>query len=85
MKALLSILLLLTSCGWGVSVEIEHVSQEEIDSLCDEKYRCQAYTTWSDFGACTIYIKPIEEYDSERTYNELLGHELRHCFEGEFH
>jgi hypothetical protein len=32
---------------------------------------------WSDFS-CTIYTKP-------RTSVEVLGHEVRHCFEGHFH
>ena len=43
---------------------------------------------WNDIKGvrrCSIYVMYMEWYELESCYNEVLGHETRHCFEGEFH
>lgn len=43
---------------------------------------------WNDVKGvrrCSIYVMYREWYEIDSCYNETLGHETRHCFEGEFH
>lgn len=89
MKKLIVLCLLLAGCGNGDKlVEIHHVEQAVIDSMCDESYRCDGYAKWHDdepYDTCDIYVRAPAQYRSEYDYHAILGHELRHCFSGEFH
>jgi len=72
-----------------VTVKIETVSN--IQATCESEsrrrnfggfgYGVEACTFW-DKGftghSCTIFI-------GKKTNNDILGHELRHCFVGDFH
>jgi hypothetical protein len=63
---------------------------DDVDALCRRVIKqspgkgkvISACATWtwtvSNIAVCTIYTE-------KRTSHEILGHELRHCFEGEFH
>lgn len=81
----LLVVLFMVSCGGQLTVDINHVNQSTIDAMCDESYRCKAYATWDGLGNCQIYIKERTEYTNDEEYHRLLGHELRHCFEENFH
>jgi cation transport regulator ChaC len=44
-------------------------------------YNVEACSVWpkdGSFKSCTVYI-------GKKTNNDILGHEIRHCFQGNFH
>ena len=40
---------------------------------------------WDEVRHCRIYLMYPEWYKTEAYYHQILGHETRHCFEGNFH
>ena len=73
----------LVGCGNGVYVELHHVSTERLASICGD---CNGYAKWDEAtNECDIYMMHKEEYSSINIYHDVLGHELRHCFEGNWH
>ena len=43
---------------------------------------------WVEVLACTVYDQPLASctiYTGKNTNTAILGHELRHCFEGDYH
>ena len=70
---------------------IKIVTVDNIRAKCDSirksegfgafPYPVSACTVWpkdGSFSSCTIYI-------GKKTNNDILGHEVRHCFAGNFH
>ena len=64
------------------------ISNSTMEALCPG---CVGYATWGgedrtgSYEVCTIYTYPMAEYNNEDEYHYVLGHEIRHCFEGYFH
>jgi len=66
---------------------MHEVTREELQSICDEP-PCDGYAEWKvniDGYLCDIYLMPYEEYGNNDYYNITLGHETRHCKEGNWH
>lgn len=42
------------------------------------------FAIWDEEG-CTVWIVNRREFRSESEFNQTLGHEIRHCFEGAYH
>ena len=89
------IFLMLTSCGSnGSYIEKHTVSVDFLVSMCESTKGCSEWGINSDDSKwCNIYLKPYSEYanpkdlnhSTEKAYNEVYGHETRHCHEGDFH
>lgn len=88
------VMLLLASCGGSIEVDLHIVSKQEVLEIAcqyedDPRLAHYAYTVWDDLeGKCDIYILPMDQMTGDEKqwqWERLLGHELRHCFEGDFH
>jgi hypothetical protein len=80
-------LLLLVSCNERY-ITLHEVSHEEVIQVAEE-YTGQDGLDYRGFAiwrgpVCEIWIVYMEEMD-EREWMCLLGHEVRHCFEGAWH
>lgn len=79
----------IVSCGSGdVEITILEINKPRMDAMCDEDYECYGYATWGETingRYCTIFMLPSSYYPNNDDYEYVLGHETRHCFEGEFH
>ena len=100
MKKLLIIILLLTSCGSNGKVTSEHyvVSYDALQEICSTP-PCRGEAFWYEnpngYIDCDIYMLPYEDYarpdlkkphlTQEEQYLVTLGHEMRHCEEGDWH
>lgn len=75
----------------NISVEIQTVPQSQIQQACDREskrvgnqgmgYKVDACSFWKPVKggfSCTIILP-------ENTNNDTIGHEFRHCFQGNFH
>lgn len=92
---LLIIVLLLAACGSnGSYIEPHVVSEDFLVSMCNSTSGCSEWGKNSDGDKwCNIYLRPYKDYanfkdpnhSTEKTYNEVYGHETRHCHEGHFH
>lgn len=87
--------LLLGACGNADPdsdpiVAVRHVPQAEIQAMAERHYgrplasTVRGFTFWHDGGG-TIYIEAVEKFPSPGAYECILGHELRHVIEGDFH
>ena len=62
--------------------------------MCDTEYSdgryCQGYAEWEINEVtsqidCTIYMPPRETFLYQEGYLGLLGHEFKHCVDGDWH
>ena len=87
--------------GTVVAINLHHVAQSEIVYQCDEPLAQGCASRWETpegRKACDVYIQPKEVWIGRTwsladgriisgidIYMYILGHEIRHCFEGSFH
>lgn len=72
-------------CGeQGREITVTPVSQEVLDSI---EPGHQGYSFWNE-DICKIFIlKTLQQsdYPLNSPYDAVLGHEMRHCLEGNYH
>jgi hypothetical protein len=70
-------------------VDTHTVSREELDNMCDTPTVCSGHASWHETPegqtVCDIYMLSRTEYPNDGAYHLTLGHEFRHCLDGEFH
>lgn len=76
------LLLSLTACGGSTQVDVIYMTPDELHTTFGRQY--SGYSRWDEFG-CKIYTFYPEMYEFESAYTFVLGHELRHCLEGNYH
>ena len=79
-------ILFMFGCGSGtVTVMYNEVSNDELQSICPSG-DCGGFAEWNfNNSTCTIWMTSKESYGYESIYHEVLGHEMRHCLEGDWH
>lgn len=82
MKYMALLLLFAVGCGDGLLVQQHTVTRAEMASSFGPDVR--GHAVWDDFS-CDIFVFIKSEYDSTAQYHEVLGHEYRHCVEGDWH
>lgn len=75
-------LLFFVGCGDGVLVQQHIITPEEMESSFGPTVL--GHAVWDELS-CDIFILEESEYRLTGQYNETIGHELRHCFEGHWH
>jgi len=75
-------LCLLAGCGSGVLIDIHYISTE---TMLDRYGLVDGHAEWDKMGGCDIYLLYPDVYPTEERYLEVLGHEVRHCFEHNWH
>lgn len=85
--AILLAALLLSGCAtdWR---EIRWVkgTHAEIQAACGGSFRRPLAGCAKELGnKCVIYTLTLDYLKDEDRYEQIIGHELRHCFEGAFH
>ena len=71
------------------TINLNVVPHEEVIRIAEEftgekGLTFRGYAIWAG-DLCQIWIVPKETMLHEELWHTLLGHELRHCFEGHFH
>jgi hypothetical protein len=90
MKTLITILLLLCLMGCGdgqVLVDKRIVDWNTLQTMSDGDGSISGHADWkekADGRECTIFMLPDDFY-SQDDYFKVQGHELEHCFKGNFH
>lgn len=94
------LLILMIMCGLlvgcGIQADEAYISITYTDTLeelwshgpADEWGQKTGRANWEDWDGvrhCRIYLMYPEWYKTEYAYHLILGHETRHCFEGDFH
>ena len=80
--------------NFTTSTKVTWEAVDNINKVCNEihiKLTGKPYPY--PVNACTTYKKKVlffQQYEchiitSKTTNNDILGHEIRHCFQGEFH
>lgn len=86
-KIIVVLALLLSACGSGEKLVTLHVvDRDTIEAM--SSVNTVGYATWQisePYDICDIYVLDKNQYESMNQYNYVLGHEIRHCFEGDFH
>lgn len=73
------------------NVVVHEVTQPEIQSMAEAafghkfSYVVRGFTMAWDDGSCDVYMMAMADYQNELVYEQVLGHEMRHCLEGDFH
>ena len=84
---LIAIILLFLGCGGAhTKIDTHTVSREELYLRAGKPV--DGWATWRTLEYvvyCDIWIMPINEYVSQEYYDEIMAHERRHCFDGDFH
>lgn len=81
-----ALVLLLSGCGNHTKVQTHEVTREELNVIAGPQFL--GWAKWYDMGYvvyCDVYIMPREEYPTEACYDAAVRHELRHCYEFEYH
>lgn len=72
-------------------VSVKVITSANIQSTCEAESRKRNFGGFGyPMDACTFWDKGISGYSctifiGKRTNNDILGHELRHCLQGNFH
>lgn len=71
----------------GDEINVKWIKSENVEALCNKKSVELGYKPFRySINACSYYSNghcTIITY--HKTTQHILGHELRHCFQGEFH
>jgi hypothetical protein len=81
------IAILLCSCGRHTKVEWHEISQTEMAAIGNEPDAI-GHAEWKDREYevdCNIYLMPIVSYPTVSCYEAVVRHELRHCYEFDWH
>jgi hypothetical protein len=97
MRLVIVLFLLLNIAGCGssaVEITVHHTDDYEyLQSLSREWIdgrKVDGFAVWKSIDVvniekCDIYLMYPEWYRNESVYNEIYGHEVRHCFEHDYH
>lgn len=71
------------------TISIIETTQSEVQTVAEENKAKDlppkfGFAIWGD-EECTVWIVNRREFRSESEFNQTLGHEVRHCFEGAYH
>jgi hypothetical protein len=84
MRCVAIILALLTGCATVPDGDVVPVRWVKMTNITDKCGTDAAGCYRMVQGVCTVYTRPPRDAYDERVHN-VLGHETRHCFEGDFH
>jgi len=67
------------------SVTITWITAGDITEKCHEVGLPYRYDGWQGCATVSVDGKSCVIYTNKHTSHEILGHEIRHCFQGAFH